>query len=211
MPTKSILVAKRSKFTYTCIMLRTLAIVFLLVITTTYVASNLAFHKEFVYAQEQEQKVSSSSDGTLQCSDGLKTYEGKIYFLAIKDDGPLYGTYEIIVSNTTSNGSINNVGSLINGNMSSSQYRLFGSESQDNICGGEGNSFTTVTIIGECGPESSIDVVASGDYSAKFVGDVDCPIPKSMGSPIAKATGPIEIAEGEKDYLIWNREYRSGW
>ena len=134
LPTKSILVAKRSKFNYTCIMLRTLAIVFLLVITTTYVASNLAFHKEFVYAQEQEQKVSSSSDGTLQCSDGLKTYEGKIYFLAIKDDGPLYGTYEIIVSNTTSNGSINNVGSLINGNMSSSQYRLFGSELQDNIC-----------------------------------------------------------------------------
>ena len=182
-------------------MLRILAIVFLLVLTTTYVASNLDFHKEFVYAQEEEQKVSSSSDGTLQCSDGLKTYEGKIYFLAIKDDGPLYGTYEIIVSNTTSNGSINNVGSLINGNMSSSQYRLFGSELQDNICSGEGNAFTTVTIIGECGPESSIDVVASGDYSAKFVGDVHCPTPKTMGSPIAKATGPIEIAEGEKAIL----------
>ena len=94
-----------------------------------------------MYAQEQEQKVSSSADGILQCSDDLKTYEGKIYFLAVKDNGrPIYGTYEIIVSNTTSTGSIDNAGSLINGNMSSSQYRLFGSESQDNICG-EGNAF----------------------------------------------------------------------
>ena len=43
--------------------------------------------------------------------------------------------------------------------------------------------------------------MASGDYSAKFVGDVDCPTPRTTGSPIAKATGPIEIAEGEKAIL----------
>lgn len=136
----------------------------------------------------------------MQCSDGLKTYEGKIYFLAIKNSGPLYGTYEIIVSNTTSKGSIDNAGSLINGDISSSQYRLSGSESQDNICG-EGNAFTTVVIVGKCGPASSIDVLASGDYSAKFVGDVDCPLPSNTGSPIAKATGPVEIAEGQKAIL----------
>jgi hypothetical protein len=181
-------------------MLRTVAIIILLAISNAYVTINLAFHNEFVYAQEQEQRISSSATGTLQCSDSLKTYEGKIYFLAIKDNGPLYGTYEIIVSNTTSKGSIDNAGSLINGDVSSSQYRLFGSESQDNICG-EGNAFTTVVIVGKCGPASSIDVLASGDYSAKFVGDVDCPLPRNTGSPIAKATGPIEIAEGEKAIL----------
>jgi hypothetical protein len=157
-----------------------------------------------VYAQEQGQRVSSSGTGTLQCSDGLKTYEGKIYFLAIKDNGPLYGTYEIIVSNITSNGSINNAGSLINGNISSSQYHLFGNESQDNICG-EDNGFTIVNIVGECGSKSSIDVAASGVYRAKFIGDVDCPLPRNTGSPIAKATGPIEIAEGEKAILSRER------
>jgi len=167
-----------------------------------YVASNLTFPTEFAYAQEREQKLSSSAEGTLQCSNDLKTYEGKIYFLAIKDSGrPIYGTYEIIVSNTTSNGSMDNTGSLIDGNISSSQYRLFGSESQDNICD-EDNAFaTTVTIVGECGPSSSIDVLASGDYSAKFVGNVDCPPPRNTGFPTAKATGPIEIAEGEKAIL----------
>ncbi|HEY3526100.1 MAG TPA: hypothetical protein VGK47_07880, partial [Nitrososphaeraceae archaeon] len=201
LPTKSILVANRHKLNYTCIMLRTVAIVILLVISSMYVTSNLIFHTEFVYAQEQEQKVSSSANGILQCSDDLKTYEGKIYFLAVQDNGrPIYGTYEIIVSNTTSNSSIDNAGSLINGNMSSIQYRLFGSESQDNICG-EGNAFTTVIIVGDCGPASTIDVLASGDYSAKFVGDVDCPPPRNTGSPIAKATGPIEIAEGAKAIL----------
>src|SRR5215204_3947327 len=200
LPTKSILVANGHNLNYTCIMLRTVAIIILLAISNAYVTINLAFHNEFVYAQEQEQRISSSATGTLQCSDSLKTYEGKIYFLAIKDNGPLYGTYEIIVSNTTSKGSIDNAGSLINGDVSSSQYRLFGSESQDNICG-EGNAFTTVVIVGKCGPASSIDVLASGDYSAKFVGDVDCPLPRNTGSPIAKATGPIEIAEGEKAIL----------
>ena len=203
LPTKSILVANRDKLNYTCIMLRTAAtVIFLVVLTTMHLDSNLAFQKEFIhaYAQEQEQKVSSSAEGTLQCSDSLKTYEGKIYFLAIKDTGPVYGTYEIIVSNITSNSSIDNAGSLINGNMSSSQYRLFGSESQDNICG-EVNTSTAVTIVGECGPASSIDVMASGDYSGNFVGDVDCPPARSTGSPIAKATGPIEIAEGEKAIL----------
>ena len=130
-----------------------------------------------------------------------KPTKGKIYFLAVQNNGrPIYGTYEIIVSNATSNSSIDNAGSLINGNMSSIQYRLFGSESQDNICG-EGNAFTTVIIVGECGPASTIDVLASGDYSAKFVGDVDCPPPRNTGSPIAKATGPIEIAEGAKAIL----------
>src|SRR5215208_2066013 len=200
MPTTSILVANRHTLNNTCIMLQTVTMVIFLVISGMYVTSNLIFHTEFVYAQKQEQKVSSSADGTLQCSNDLKIYEGKIYFLAIKDNGPIYGTYEIIVSNTTSNGSIDKAGSLIDGNISSGQYRLFGSESQDNICG-EDNAFTTVTIAGECGPASSIDVLASGDYNAKFVGNVDCHPPGNIGFPIAKATGPIEIAEGEKAIL----------
>ncbi len=202
MPTTSILVANQHTLNNICSMLRTDALVIFLVISSMYVASNLTFPTEFAYAQEREQKLSSSAEGTLQCSNDLKTYEGKIYFLAIKDSGrPIYGTYEIIVSNTTSNGSMDNTGSLIDGNISSSQYRLFGSESQDNICD-EDNAFaTTVTIVGECGPSSSIDVLASGDYSAKFVGNVDCPPPRNTGFPTAKATGPIEIAEGEKAIL----------
>jgi hypothetical protein len=200
MPTTSILVANRHTLNSTCIMLQTVTMVIFLVISGMVITSNLIFHTEFVYAQKQEQKVSSSADGTLQCSNDLKTYEGKIYFLAIKDNGPIYGTYEIIVSNTTSNGSMDKAGSLIDGNISSGQYRLIGSESQDNICG-EDNAFTTVTIAGECGPASSIDVLASGDYNAKFVGNVDCPPPGNTGFPIAKATGPIEIAEGEKAIL----------
>src|SRR5215207_11453171 len=153
MPTTSILVANRYTLNNTCIMLQTVTMVIFLVISGMYFTSNLIFHTEFVYAQKQEQKLSSSAEGTLQCSNDLKTYEGKIYFLAIKDSGrPIYGTYEIIVSNTTSNGSMDNTGSLIDGNISSSQYRLFGSESQDNICD-EDNAFaTTVTIVGECGP-----------------------------------------------------------
>ena len=202
LPTTSILVANQHTLNNICSMLRTDALVIFLVISSMYVASNLTFPTEFAYAQEREQKLSSSAEGTLQCSNDLKTYEGKIYFLAIKDSGrPIYGTYEIIVSNTTSNGSMDNTGSLIDGNISSSQYRLFGSESQDNICD-EDNAFaTTVTIVGECGPSSSIDVLASGDYSAKFVGNVDCPPPRNTGFPTAKATGPIEIAEGEKAIL----------
>ena len=204
LPTTSILIANQYTLNNTCSMLRTIALVIFLVISSmyVYVANNSIFPTELVYAQvqEQEQKVSSTAEGRLQCSNGFKTYEGKIYFLAIEDSGPVYGTYEIIVSNTTLNGSIDNTGSLMDGNISSSQYRLFGSESKDNICGKD-NAFATVTIIGECGPASSIDVLASGDYSAKFVGDVDCPPPRNTGFPIAKATGPIEIAEGEKAIL----------
>ena len=202
MPTTSILVANEQTLNNTCIMLRTIGLVIFLLISSTYVASNLTYPAEFVYAQEQEQKLSSTAEGTLQCSNDHRTYEGKIYFLAIKDSGqPIYGTYEIIVSNTTSNGSMDNSGSLVNGNISSSQYRLFGSESQDNICDQDNTFTTTVTIVGECGPSSSIDVLASGDYSAKFVGDVDCPPPRNTGYPIAKATGPTEIAEREKAIL----------
>jgi hypothetical protein len=199
--TKSILIASQHTLNYTYIMLRKAAMIILLimlVIAITHIANNLTFHKEFAYAQE-EQEISASGTGTIKCFDNSKTYEGKIYFLAIKGEGPIYGTYEIIVSNTSLNNSLNNVGSLINGNISSSQYGLVGSGISDNICGSD--TSTTVTIRGGCGPESMIDVATPNGYSAKFLGEVSCPILKNIGSPIAQAAGPVEVAEGEKAVL----------
>ncbi|HEX2230987.1 MAG TPA: hypothetical protein VHG34_02250, partial [Nitrososphaeraceae archaeon] len=88
MATKSILIASQHTLNYTYIMLRKAAMIILLimlVIATTHVANNLTLHKEFAYAQE-EQEISASGTGTIKCFDSSKTYEGKIYFLAIKDE-----------------------------------------------------------------------------------------------------------------------------
>ena len=84
MPTTSILVTNQHTLNNTCIMLRTIALIIFLVISSIYVASNLTFPTEFVYAQEREQKLSSIAEGTLQCSNDLRTYEGKSIFFGHK-------------------------------------------------------------------------------------------------------------------------------
>jgi hypothetical protein len=189
-------------------MLRKAVPILLIILATTttttiisYSFPNSPLHYEFSYAQgeeEEEEELSASGSGTIMCADGVKTYDGKIYFLAIKNEGPVYGTYQIIVSNT-SNNSLNNEGSFINGNINSTQYDLVGSEISDQIC--RNDSPSTVTIRGGCGPQSVIDVVTSIGAKARFVGEVSCPTLRDIGSPVAEAAGPVEVAVGEKAIL----------
>lgn len=112
-------------------------------------------------------QVSGSGFGTVVCPSQTFT-SGQISFFAQKSSsGIVSGSWVIFAFGTQKSGPITG------GSIGQDHFNLRGAENQA-ICSFDLFQPSTVTISGECGPNSAIKFTAKNGESGRFVGNVNC-------------------------------------
>ena len=118
------------------------------------------------YANE----TSGNASGTITCPDG-NSVKGELSFTAFMNDSPVYGSWEVVVDDSSEN-KISNGGYLSSGNIDDSDYDLEGTETTTSICGLDTNA--NISIHGACGNKGKIQIRADTGWSGIFGGNIAC-------------------------------------
>ena len=116
-------------------------------------------------------ETSGNGSGSVSCPGG-ESEKGEVSFSAfMKDDAPVYGSWEVVIDGSSGHKS-NSGGYLDDGKISEKNYDLDGKESSSDLCGADKKA--KVSIHGDCGKNSKIQVRADSGWKGTFEGDVDC-------------------------------------
>ena len=115
------------------------------------------------------EEASGNADGTISCPDG-KSGKGELSFSAFKKDAPIYGSWEVVVVDSSGDKNSNG-GYLDSGKIDKKNYDLEGKETTSNICGLDKKA--DISIQGDCG-KGKIQVLADTGWKGAFEGNIDC-------------------------------------
>ena len=135
----------------------------ILFLITMFSVTNLA------HGTENSGNASGKADGTVNCPDG-KSNNGELSFSAFKKDGPIYGSWEVVIADS-SHDKASNGGYLDSGKIDKNSYDLEGKETASNICGLDKKA--DISIQGDCG-NGKIQVRADTGWKGNFEGNIDC-------------------------------------
>lgn len=114
-------------------------------------------------------ETSGKANGTISCPDG-KSDKGELSFSAFKNDAPIYGSWEVVVGDS-SHDKTSNGGYLDSGKIDKKNYDLEGKETTSNICGLDKKA--DISIQGDCG-KGKIQIRADTGWKGNFEGNIDC-------------------------------------
>ena len=112
----------------------------ILFLITMFSVTNLAHGTEF------SGNASGKADGTVNCPDG-KSNNGELSFSAFKKDRPIYGSWEVVISDS-SHDKASNGGYFDSGKIDKNSYDLEGKETASNICGLDKNADISIQGAG---------------------------------------------------------------
>ena len=121
------------------------------------------------HGTESSGNASGKADGTISCPDG-KSDKGELSFSAFKKDAPIYGSWEVVVGDS-SHDKTSNGGYLDSGKIDKKNYDLQGKETTSNICGLDKKA--DISIQGDCG-KGKIQIRADTGWKGNFEGNIDC-------------------------------------
>ena len=135
----------------------------ILLLITIFSVTNLA------HGTETSGNASGQANGTINCPDG-KSDKGELSFSAFKQDTPIYGSWEVVVDDSSHDKSSNG-GYLDSGKIDKNSYNLEGKETTSSICGLDKKA--DISIQGDCG-KGKIQIRADTGWKGNFEGNIDC-------------------------------------
>jgi len=135
----------------------------ILFLITIFSVTNLA------QGTETSGNASGKADGRINCPDG-QSNNGELSFSAFKKDAPIYGSWEVVMGDS-SHDKTSNGGYLDSGKIDKNSYDLAGKETTSNICGLDKKA--DISIQGDCG-KGKIEVRADTGWKGNFEGNIDC-------------------------------------
>jgi hypothetical protein len=121
-------------------------------------------------------QVSGSGAGQFACSGGKRVDNTDISFVGFKTRVPLYGSWEIAVTDNGNSKSLSK-GAFQGGTIAADHYSLSGREIANKICENAINNIGTLaSVSGECGQGVAINLSTKSGEKGSFNGDVVCSI-----------------------------------